>query len=398
MRTFALNLPTILTFNEIIEQDTSNSRPGYSNFLVALATVLLFLFSIILMTNAISSFGFSLADYVIYTTSNPFIGLFIGLLATALLQSSSTTTTIVVAAVASNTLTLQGAIPIVLGANIGTTLTSTIVSMGYITKTNEFRKAVAAGTIHDLFNIIMVLILFPIELKYHILEKGSRFIASALVSKNSDSVTGSFGLSSFFSNITEWFVSNLGSIISLLLAVGLLFASIKIISRLLYNILIGRTKNQFETTVFSNTLRSFSWGLFITSAAQSSSLTTSLIVPLVATGKVKLHRAFQFIMGANIGTTITALIAAIFQSQTAIEIALVHFLFNTAGVLLFISMPYFSKLLVFMAEKMGQYTLKLRIVGFIYILLTFFLLPFTLIYASKDFEKKVDTSEISLED
>ena len=398
MRTFAIVSPTNLTFNDIIEQDTSNTRPGFSNFLVALATVVLFLFSIILMTSSISSFGFSLSDYVIYTTSNPFIGLFIGLIATALLQSSSTTTTIVVAAVASNTLTLQGAIPIVLGANVGTTLTSTIVSMGYITKTNEFRKAVAAGTIHDLFNIVMVLIFFPIEMKYHILEKGSRFIASSLVPRSSDSLVSNFGLTSFFASITEWFVGNLGSVVSLILAVVLLFASIKIISRHLYNILIGRTKNQFETTVFSNTLRSFSWGLFITSAAQSSSLTTSLIVPLVATGKVKLHRAFQFIMGANIGTTITALIAAIFQSQTAIEIALVHFLFNTAGVILFISIPYFSKLLVFMAERMGQYTLRLRIVGFVYILTTFFLLPFTLIYASKGFDAKADDTEISLED
>lgn len=350
------------------------------------------------MTSSISSLGFSLSDYVINTTSNPFIGLFIGLLTTALLQSSSTTTTIIVAAVASGTLTLQGAIPIVLGANIGTTLTSTIVSMGYITKTNEFRKAVAAGIIHDLFNIIMVMVLFPIEMKYHILEKGSRYIASLLVPRSNESLTGSFGLSTFFQTINEWLIHHLGSIVTLFLAVVLLFASIKIISKLLYNILIGRAKKKFETTVFSNTLRSFSWGLFITSAAQSSSLTTSLIVPLVATGKVKLRRAFQFILGANIGTTITALLAAIFQSKIAIEIALVHLLFNTSGVILFIAIPYFSRGLVYVADKMGQYTLQLRIVGFIYILLTFFLLPFTLIYASKGFDKKSDSLEISSED
>ena len=350
------------------------------------------------MISSINTFGFSLSDYVINTTSNPFIGLFIGLLATALLQSSSTITTILVAAVATGTLSLQSAIPIVLGANIGTTLTSTIISMGYITKTNEFRKAVAAGTVHDLFNIVMVLVLFPIELKYHLLEKGSKFLAGLLVTRSSGSLISEFGLTSLFESLSNWLIGNLGNIVTLVLGVVLLFFCIKIVSKLLYNILIGRTRKKFETTVFSSTMRSFSWGLLITSAVQSSSLTTSLIVPLVATGKVKLIRAFQFILGANIGTTITALIAAVFQSQIAIEIALVHFLFNTVGVLVFLCIPYLSKLLVYAAEMMGQYTLRLRIVGFVYILITFFLFPFTLIYVSKGFEKQNDSLEISSED
>ena len=350
------------------------------------------------MISSINTFGFSLSDYVINTTSNPFIGLFIGLLATALLQSSSTITTILVAAVATGTLSLQSAIPIVLGANIGTTLTSTIISMGYITKTNEFRKAVAAGTVHDLFNIVMVLVLFPIELKYHLLEKGSKFLAGLLVTRSSGSLISEFGLTSLFESLSNWLIGNLGNIVTLVLGVVLLFFCIKIVSKLLYNILIGRTRKKFETTVFSSTMRSFSWGLLITSAVQSSSLTTSLIVPLVATGKVKLTRAFQFILGANIGTTITALIAAVFQSQIAIEIALVHFLFNTVGVLVFLCIPYLSKSLVYAAEMMGQYTLRLRIVGFVYILITFFLFPFTLIYVSKGFEKQNDSLEISSED
>jgi len=387
-----------LTLNDFIEENKEESYPSYINTFVIVGATLLFLFSIILMISSISSFGFSISDFVVNTTSNPFIGLFIGLLATALLQSSSTTTTITVAAVASGTLSLQAAIPIVLGANIGTTLTSTIVSMGYITKKNEFRKAVAAGTVHDLFNIIMVLICFPIELKYHLLEKGSKYLAALLVTRSGESVISGFGLISFFEYVGSWLISHLGSIVSLALGVVLLFTCIKIISKLLYNRLIGKARKKFETTVFSSTFRSLSWGLLITSAVQSSSLTTSLIVPLVATGKVKLIRAFQFILGANIGTTITALIAALFQSKIAIEIALVHLLFNSAGVLLFVCIPYFSKLLVYAAEAMGVYTLRLRIVGFIYIILTFFLFPFTLIYVSKGFDRNPEALEISSED
>lgn len=384
-----------MTFNDFIKQNKETKYPAYANISMILLAVFLFLFSIVLMVNSINSLGYAFADYTISATSNPFIGLFIGLLATALLQSSSTTTTIAVAAVASGSISLSSAIPIVLGANIGTTLTSTIVSMGYITKTNEFRKAVAAGTIHDLFNIFMVVLLFPIERKYQVLERGSKFIAGLFNSSDVATSSEGYGLSSLFAGVNQWLINHTNSVFTLILAVVLLFVCIKFISKLLYNILIGKNKEKFETTIFSNTTRSFGWGLLLTSAAQSSSLTTSLIVPLVATGKVKLNRAFQFILGANIGTTLTALLAATFQSKAAVEIAIVHFLFNTLGVLLFLFVPILTKLSIRLAEKMGYLTLRLRVIGFAYILITFFLLPFTLIYISEGFAEKEDISEVT---
>ena len=84
--------------------------------------------------------GQDMAQTIDIATSNPFIGLFIGLIITAILQSSSTITSMAVAAVAAGSITLENAIPIVMGANIGTTLTSTIVSMSYVTKAKEFRR------------------------------------------------------------------------------------------------------------------------------------------------------------------------------------------------------------------------------------------------------------------
>ena len=213
------------------------------------------------------------------------------------------------------------------------------------------------------------------------------------VSEPSDS----YLLSSSFSGLNQWLIDHTGNIFTLALAVILLFTCVKFISKLLYDILIGKAKNKFETTVFSNTFRSFGWGLLLTSATQSSSLTTSLIVPLVATGKVKLRSAFQFILGANIGTTITALLAAVFQSEAALNIAIVHFLFNTSGVIIFLLIPFASGIPVYLAGKIGDYMLRLRIVGFAYILITFFLLPFTLIYSSRGFEKKTDLMEINAE-
>lgn len=352
------------------------------------------------MVKSMGALNYSFANYAIQATSNPFIGLFIGLLTTALLQSSSTTTTIIVAAVASGNLTLCSAIPIVLGANIGTTITSTIISMSYITKQKEFGRAVAAGTVHDIFNILTAIILFPLELRYGFLESISRKIASFIHiggSNASYQQTG-FGFTNLFSGSIEFLVNLIGPILSLVIGMILLFICIKIFSTFLYKKLIGKTKDKFEQVVFGGRNRSFISGLIVTALAQSSSLTTSLIVPLVAVGKIKIRRAFQFIMGANIGTTITAILAAIFQSEAALSLALVHLLFNLIGVFLFFLTPYLSKVPLFLAKRLGKLTVKARLVGFTYIFLTFFILPFTLIYFSQNNERVSDTVEVTTDD
>ncbi len=380
------------------DMEKSNHQTILSRIIVIGISILVFLLSIEIMGMSIAEMTGGMVDSISAVTANPFIGLFIGLLSTALLQSSSTTTSIAVATVASGALSLQNAIPIILGANIGTTITSTIISMSYISKQKEFRRAVAAGTSHDFFNILTVLLLFPLEVKYRFLEKSSILISSAIhVGGEAGIESGSFGLS-IFETSTSWIVATLGPILSLLIGILLLFACIKFISKWLYKILIGKTKDRFENVVFKNKFRAFGWGLVITSVAQSSSLTTSLIVPLVATGKVKVRKAFQFILGANIGTTITALLAAIFQSEAAIGLAIVHLLFNLIGVVLFFSVPYLSKVPVFLAKKMGILTTRVRLVGFAYIFLAFFLLPFTLIYISKSAEKNIDSVEVRTED
>ena len=414
---------------------TNMNQQTYQSILtkavVIFISILFFLLSIELMGVSIGSITGGMVDNISNVTANPFIGLFIGLLSTALLQSSSTTTSIAVAAVASGAISLQNAIPIVLGANVGTTITSTIISMSYISKHKEFKRAVAAGTSHDFFNILTVILLFPLEVKYNFLERGSAYICllrvlrkrcrhfifplevkynflergSAYISsaihvtgRSGMKNQGSFGFTSIFETSTDWILSTLGPIISLLIGILLLFACIKFISKWLYKILIGRTKDRFENVVFKNKFRAFGWGLIITSVAQSSSLTTSLIVPLVATGKVKVKKAFQFIMGANIGTTITALLAAIFQSEAAISLAIVHLLFNLIGVIVFFFMPYLSQVPVYLAKKMGLLTTQARLIGFAYIFMAFFLLPFTLIYISQSSEKGSDSIEVKVED
>ena len=104
--------------------------------------------------------------------SNPVAGLVVGIVATALIQSSSTVTSIIVGLVAGG-LPVSIAIPMVMGANIGTTITNTIVSLGHVRKGDEFRRAFAAATIHDFFNLISVFIFLPLEIMFGVLESNN---------------------------------------------------------------------------------------------------------------------------------------------------------------------------------------------------------------------------------
>jgi len=108
--------------------------------------------------------------------SNPFMGLIIGMVATALIQSSSTVSSIIVAMVAGG-LPIHIAIPMMMGANIGTSITNTIVSLGHIKDKQEFQRAFNAATIHDFFNIFAVLIFLPLEIMFGFLE----YLSAALV-------------------------------------------------------------------------------------------------------------------------------------------------------------------------------------------------------------------------
>ena len=145
-----------------LKEASQKSNKGLIIFQMLLAFVL-FMFSIDLLTMSMVKLNNNLAEELFQATNNPFVGLFVGLLITALVQSSSMVTSMIVAVVASGNLTLTQAVPLVMGANIGTTLTSTLVAFSYIMKKGEFKRALTAGVVHDIFNILTVMILFPLK-------------------------------------------------------------------------------------------------------------------------------------------------------------------------------------------------------------------------------------------
>ena len=169
-----------------------------------------------------------------------------------------------------------------------------------------------------------------------------------------------------------------------LLSFALLFGSILFFRKVLTKLLGFGSQDRFQKFFFQHPLKSFGWGLVTTAAIRSSSVTTSLVVPLVAKKVVKLKNAVPFILGANIGTTLTAFIAAMFNSNTAISIAIAHFLFNFIGVLIFFPIPFVKDIPIQLAAGLGRLTLKYRLAGFLYVILMFFFIPFSLIYLNKD--------------
>jgi sodium-dependent phosphate cotransporter len=319
-------------------------------------------------------------------TSNPFIALFIGILSTALLQSSTTVTSTIVAAVAAGMLHPHNAVYIVMGANIGTTVTSTIVSLGHIMRKKEFRRAFAAATLHDFFNILTTFILFPLEYFFHILSYLAKFFAQSF-NFLSDS-----GIGNVVNPIKIWLEPLLQNIYTLLggwawVSLLLAFLALGLIIRGMASAFKQSLQENFvgvwEKYLFGSPLQSLFSGIIVTAFIHSSSLVTSLVVPIVASNRLSVKKSFPFLMGANIGTTVTALLASISQSESALQIALTHVFFNVIGVLILFPIPFLRNIPIWLARKLGKLVIKNRLLGLLYITIIFFIFPFLLIWLSR---------------
>ncbi len=348
---------------------------------IVLFILVVFLLSLDLMGGGFKLMSKSFVQDVFKITSNPIVSLFIGLFATAIMQSSSTSTSIIVTLVASGTLSLNNAVPMIMGANIGTSVTSTIVAIGHIHKKDEFKNAISAATVHDFFNIMVVLVLLPFELMTGYLSSAATYLAS-LIPVYDSSRDGFSLMGETIKPLSASIISllNKNIILVLLLAILLLISSLRGFSKVLKRYLIGKSQKVIDTYIFGHPLKSLFWGTVITAGVQSSSVTASLTVPFVASKRATLEKVFPFLMGANVGTTFTALIAALSQSEIALAIAFCHLLFNLIGVFLFFPLKFFRNIPVWVADNLGNLSHKNRTVGIMYVVILFFLVPFLFIF------------------
>tara|TARA_B110000444_G_C18822980_1_gene588747 strand:- start:874 stop:1974 length:1101 start_codon:yes stop_codon:yes gene_type:complete len=354
--------------------------------LAIFSSLYLFLVGINGMSSAIKHMGEGFAETVLNTTSNPFVSLFIGVFSTVLFQSSSTTTSLIVGMVSSGTLTLSGAIPMIMGANIGTTVTNTIVSIGHLSKGAEFKRAFSASTIHDFFNILAVIIIFPIELLFHPLQNISEWLGSLIFGKikNVDVLQSKspikIAVKTGSKIIEELSFEN--NILFLLLSVLLTFLMLYSIVKLLKSLVLKKIEGFFDTYIFNTALKAMFFGIILTVMVQSSSITTSLVVPLAGAGVLTLRQIYPFTLGANIGTTVTALLAALTGTVSSLIAAFSHLLFNIAGILIIYCIPFLREIPITLAELISEKAVENKYFPFFYLLILFILIPFFIIYLS----------------
>ncbi len=375
-----------------IEKSTKLIFINYIKIVGILAILYLFLVSIGMIGAGFKGLGRGFAEQLMSGNAAPIIGLFIGILATSLIQSSSTTTSIVVGMVAAGTfgedpiVAVATAIPYIMGANIGTSITNTIVSLGHIVNKNEFRRAFEASIVHDFFNVLSVLILFPLQLYFGVISKTANWMASLFLG------AGTFTFKSPVKMMTKPAVDAIKDFFKMqdiinhnwlliFAALILLFISLRFLTILIRSLVMERLEAFFDSHIFKTWLRAMVFGVFITILVQSSSITTSLVVPLAGAGILQLRQIFPYTLGANIGTTITALLASLVAGTHApLAVAFGHLAFNIYGILLIWPIEKIRNIPIKMSEKFAAIAVRNRMVPMVYILVVFFLIPLTLIF------------------
>lgn len=343
--------------------------------------------------------GFKLAagdrvDTLFAFAENPLVALMIGLLATALTQSSSTTTSIVVGLVAGG-LPMEIAIPMLMGANIGTTMTNTLVSIGMARDKDVFRRAFAAATVHDFFNLLAVAIFLPLELLFHPLQRISGWLAGASAGSGSGVFGAIFGaIGDFVSALTDppvelieaavGFIPNpWDGVVMVLLGIALILLVINFIGKMLKSLMVGRAERILHSAIGRGPITGVISGMIVTMAVQSSSTTTSLTVPLAGSGAFTLRQIYPFVVGANIGTTITALIAAFgfsgIEAEQALQAAFVHMLYNIFAALIIFGLPFLRGIPLAGARWLARLGAEKKIYVVVWVLGVFIVLPLLLI-------------------
>ena len=323
-------------------------------------------------------------------TSNPFVGLIVGILATTLVQSSSVTTSMIVGLVAApeNPLPLANAIPMIMGANIGTTVTNTLVSLAHIGRAQEFRRAFSAATCHDFFNYMTVLILLPLELATGYLRRTAEQMTGFVMGLDAGGVEHDSLVSTALKIAFEpigvavravFEAQSWRAVAILVISAILIFVSLMQLVRLMRSMLQSRVEVGLHNALGKSGLLSIVVGIVVTIMVQSSSITTSLLVPLAGAGVITLEHVFPITVGANIGTTVTALLASLAvtgpNAAAGVTIALIHLLFNLTGTLLIYPIPAMRRLPLRAARGLADVAARSRAVAFGYVFGLFYILP-----------------------
>lgn len=252
-----------------------------------------------------------------------------------------------------------------------------------------------AATVHDFFNFICVCVLFPLELATGVLEKLAVLMGTLFKDVGGIKFTSPIKLATspavhsmqafIVTAIDSFSVARICAYISMLVvSLLMLFLSLYFLVCCIRSLIIKRAEIILDNVITRSKILGLVAGLVFTIIVQSSSVTTSLLVPLVAAGVITVEAAFSVTMGANIGTTTTCILASFATGNiSAIVVAFEHFLFNTIGVLMVFPVKAIRMIPINLALAFGNLAAQKRRYALIYVLAVFFVVPALLIFISK---------------
>ena len=378
-----------------VKPDTHKS-PVLPKLLAVFGLLFVFLVGVRGLGGGFRLLGEDLIQSFFTATENPFMGLLVGLLATTVVQSSSVTTAMIVGLVAApeNPLPLLNAVPMVMGANIGTTVTATIVALGHIGRREEFERAFPVAICHDVFNYLAVLVLLPLELFTGFLQSTAGWLTGSLgnfggfVYRSPLSTVLGLGLAPI-SAINEALFTTEGSQAVFLIMVSgfLIFGALFFIVKVMSGAVQSRVESAVNKALGVNAVVSILIGVLVTIMVQSSSITTSLLVPLAGAGLLRLERAFPVTLGANIGTTVTGFLAAMavtgVNATAGLQIALVHLFFNLSGTLMIYPIPAVRNIPLRISRRISRLAVRSRRLTLVGVGLLFYGLPALAVFFSR---------------
>uniref|UniRef100_A0A8C5XYD1 Sodium-dependent phosphate transport protein 2B n=1 Tax=Microcebus murinus TaxID=30608 RepID=A0A8C5XYD1_MICMU len=375
---------------------------GIGKFLLLLGFLYFFVCSLDVLSSAFQLLGGKVAGQFFSNNSvmsNPVAGMVIGLLVTVLVQSSSTSTSIVVSMVASSMLTVRAAVPIIMGANIGTSITNTIVAFMQLDKKviNQIAMNDEAAKNKSLIKIWCKTVTTVTQMNVTV--PSPENCTSPLLCWTDGDHTWTtknmtYTKNHLQRNLAKWCVGSpdwhtghifvnfnlpdfaLG-IILLIISLLILCSCLIVIVKLLVSVLKGQVASAIKKTLNTDFPFPFAWvtgylaiivGAGMTFIVQSSSVFTSAMTPLIGIGVISVERAYPLTLGSNLAHHHRH------PGRLASPIALCHFFFNVSGVLLWYPIP-FTRLPIRLAKGLGNISAKYRWFAVLYLIFFFFLIP-----------------------
>ena len=376
--------------------ESSVALPGWARALGWCGTVgliYLLICAVGIISHGFAGLGGDAAHSMFAFADNAWVGLCVGVLGTVLIQSSTTTTAIAVTAVGSGALPIRGAIPIILGANVGTTVTTTLVALTYLGTRAEFRRALGASTIHDYYNLLALAIFFPVELAWHPLERVSGALTDELYGTGWLPDPARFNIIrdltrpvvSAVDAATAHLASVLGPLITIVIGAVLILAAVHFLGKLLKILMVGRARDILTRAVGRNAYLAMASGLGVTVLTQSSTITNSVLVPFAGAGILTPAQVYPVTVGANLGTTLTVVLAAFAvdgpDARIGLQAAFVHLLYNVFSIVVIYVIPLLRPVPLLGAETFARIASERKWVVAAYLVAVFIVLPASVIIA-----------------